>query len=608
MKKKIIALVLVVAMLLTALIGCSSKATTSSSGAAASSTPAASSTTASSSSASSSAASSAAADPTAANAGRDKVNIRFSQYANSTDDPEGMANDPIKKAIEDTVNVTLEYDTGTDGYDDRLATELAVGNAPDLFPTWGESDKISKWVDEGAVTNLGDIINGDPERYPILYKMINTKEYKAYNKMYLGDENACYAIYSISCLAYPMFDGVPVYNSALLKQYNDGKVPSTVDEFEDYTTKVAAAGYSGWWPYNVKLTNWGEMNATIASPMRTSILSPNGGTAWNGFVPDDDSKIGTDAEHWTLMTTSDKSKEAVKKLAEMYKSGAIDQDVGVADDVDDGYAQFAAGKLASYSYGFGYYTQFHKIYCDVWQEAHPDATLSDLTFGTALQNDGEWSHSYDTGTWVGANYFIPTSCTYPDRVLDLVEYLASKAGQMMIFRGLEGLTYTMDGDTVNYNMDAFVNINKSYGYANPDRCRYMWFSYLFAGGEMMVDLEDNDWWTAVTSPHDNTTEWATDADKEVYDYALDSLSKFVDNVYVKLPSYYAFVTLPGDLSDLRTQLDDITNRYLSAFLGGQMDVETGWAQYQAEYEAAGASKLEDALNQSISDCRTTYGS
>ena len=112
--------------------------------------------------------------------------------------------------------------------------------------------------------------------------------------------------------------------------------------------------------------------------------------------------------------------------------------------------------------------------------------------GPALQQDGNWMKRYDTGTWVGANYFVPTSCAYPDRVLDLVEFLATNEGQTLLFRGIEGLTYTMENGEVVYNMDNFVNINKSYGYPNPDRCRYMWFSYLFAGGEMMVDLENND--------------------------------------------------------------------------------------------------------------------
>lgn len=72
-----------------------------------------------------------------ANAAREMVNIRFSQYANSVDDQEGMANDPIKKAIEQAVNITLEYDTGIEGYDDRLSTELAVGMAPGPLPHLG---------------------------------------------------------------------------------------------------------------------------------------------------------------------------------------------------------------------------------------------------------------------------------------------------------------------------------------------------------------------------------------------------------------------------------------------------------------------------------------
>ena len=70
-----------------------------------------------------------------------------------------MANDPIKQSIESAVNVTLEYDTGTDGFDDRMQTELYTGGAPDLFPTWGETDKITKWVSEDLVYNLSDIVN-----------------------------------------------------------------------------------------------------------------------------------------------------------------------------------------------------------------------------------------------------------------------------------------------------------------------------------------------------------------------------------------------------------------------------------------------------------------
>ena len=121
--------------------------------------------------------------------------------------------------------MTLEYDTGTDGFDDRMQTELFTGSAPDLFPTWGESDKIASWVQDGLVTNLGEIVNADPDRYPTLYKMMNSEEWKAYNKLYTGDETTSYAIYSVAAFADPSFGGVPVYNQAILDEVNEGQGP-----------------------------------------------------------------------------------------------------------------------------------------------------------------------------------------------------------------------------------------------------------------------------------------------------------------------------------------------------------------------------------------------
>ncbi len=552
---------------------------------------------------------SAAATGPEANAARETVNIRFSQYANSVDDQEGMANDPIKKAIEQAVNITLEYDTGIEGYDDRLSTELAVGMAPDLFPTWGEATKIRQFAEEEAVYDIAAIINAEPERYPILYKIINTDEYKMYNKMYTGDENKAYAIYSFSARAYPSFAGVPAYNTAILEEINDGKVPATVDEFVAFTQKAVEAGYSGWWPYNAKLTNWAEIDGTIAKPQGTSLRTPaTYDWMWTGFMPDDESKIGTDEEHWTLMTVSDESKEVMKTLAEMYANDGIHNGVGTLVDEDDGYAAFNNKTLASYGYSYGYYTQFKKLY-DSWMKAHPDdGKLSDLTLGTALtDNDGNWMRVYDVPSYVGAHYFIPTSCAYPDRVLDLVEFLASEEGQNLLFRGIEGLTYTMDGDTVVYNLDEFVNINKSYGYPNPDRCRYMWFSYLFCASEMKLDLVNNDWWDAVTTPYDNTLDWAEGEARECYQYAIDTVKAFVDNVYVQLPSYYGLAALDAEWGKVQTTLFEITNRYLSQMLGGQLDVETGWEQYRAEFEAAGGPALEEAVNEAIREARENFG-
>ena len=590
--KKLLASSLVLALVAGMLVGCGG---------------APSSSAANSTSASVEATSSAGGKGENPNAGRENVTIRFSQYANNTDDQEYMANDPIKKAIEEAVNVTIEYDTGIEGYDDRLATELAVGAAPDLFPTWGVAPLLRKYAEEEAVYDIGKIINADPERYPILYKIINHPTYKMYNKMYTGDENATYAIYSFSARAYPNFNGVPAYNTAILEEVNDGVVPSTVSEFVAFTEKAADAGYSGWWPFNNKLTNWAEIDRTIANPLGTTLRTPaTWDWIWTGFLPDDPAKIGTDEDHWTLMTVSDKSKEVVRLLAEMYAKNGIHNGVGTLVDEDDGYAAFNNNTLASYGYSYGYYTQFKKLY-DSWMSAHPDGSLKDLTLGTALtDDDGNWMQIYDVPVYLGSHYFIPTSCEYPERVLDLVEFLASNEGQKLIFCGIEGLTYTMDGDDIVFDIEEITNINKHYGYPYQDTCRYVWFTYLFCTSEMMLNLEDNDWWDAVTTPYDPTMDWATDDDKECFQYALDTVQEFVDDVYVVIPSYYGMATLDAEWADVQTKLYEITNRYLAQMVGGQLDIDTGWEQYRAEYEAAGGPGLEEAVNEAIAFARTEY--
>ncbi|MFR4875366.1 MAG: extracellular solute-binding protein [Ruthenibacterium lactatiformans] len=590
--KKLLAFSLVLALVGGMFAGCSGKPSSSATNSA---------------SASAETVSSAGGEGKNSNAERENVTIRFSQYANNTDDQEYMASDPILKAIEEAVNVTIEYDTGIEGYDDRLATELAVGAAPDLFPTWGAASTLRKYVDEEAVYNLSEFINGDPERYPILYKIINHPTYKMYNKMYTGNENATYAIYSFSARAYPNFNGVPAYNTDILEEVNDGVVPSTVSEFVEFTEKAADAGYSGWWPFNNKLTNWAEIDRTIANPLGTSLRTPaTWDWIWTGFMPDDPTKIGTDEEHWSLMTVSDESKEVVRLLADMYANNGIHNGVGTLVDEDDGYAAFNNGTLASYGYSYGYYTQFKKLY-DSWMSANPDGSLADITLGTALKDDeGNWMQIYDVPVYLGSHYFIPTSCEYPERVLDLVEFLASNEGQKLIFCGIEGLTYTMDGDDIVFDIEEITNINKHYGYPYQDTCRYVWFTYLFCTSEMMLDLEDNDWWEAVTTPYDPTMDWATGEDKEVFQYALDTVQEFVDEIYVVIPSYYGMATLDAEWADVQTKLYEITNRYLAQMVGGQLDIDTGWEQYRAEYEAAGGPGLEEAVNEAIAIARTEY--
>lgn len=213
---------------------------------------------------------------------REKVTIRFSQPDTGIDNTSEWANDPILKAIEEAVNVDIEWDSGSEGYAERLQTELIGGTAPDLFCNYGEQEKTSKWITDEVVTNIGKIVSENPERYPILNKMINSPSYKMYNDFYAGNADKTYSIYAL----YPFkaWAGASVYNASLLQKAGFSKAPETVDEFIQFSTSLGKQGISGWWPRNNKLTNLNEIDKTLFAPNGTTVLAPTG-NAWSGFMP-----------------------------------------------------------------------------------------------------------------------------------------------------------------------------------------------------------------------------------------------------------------------------------------------------------------------------------
>lgn len=534
----------------------------------------------------------------AGEAEREHVTIRFAQFGNNLDDAEGYENDPIRQAIEDAVNITLEYDTGTEGFDDRMETELYTGAAADLFPTWGESEKIANYIENELVVNIGEIINADPDRYPTLYKIINSDEYKMYNELYTGDPDATYAIYSISAFADPSFSGVSVYNQAILDEVNGGAVPQTVDEFLAYCEAAGSAGYVGWWPRNDKLTTWDEIDYTLAVPQGTSIQEPTVGANMKGVVLS--GELGTDSEYWTVSATSEASQAVVRQLRELYLNGGLSSSIGISGDFDDAYADFGTSRIGAVNFGFGYPGQFRDFYKTAWAAANADATIDDLTVGYSLTSDGSYGPIYQTGTWVNSHYFIPYSCENPERVLDLVEFIASNEGQDLLHNCVNG-EYNFDQGS-----DYWSEIDGAYGYGDG-RCKYVWFSYMFSGTEYYVDFENQDWWTAVTYPTDFSNNWATEEDAALVDKAKETISTYVDDVIVDLPAYYNMITLPAEASEIISQLNSLTDEYLTQFIGGQLDVDSDWATYAAAYEDAGALELEQMINEAVATARSNYG-
>lgn len=552
------------------------------------------------SSESTSSVSASAGSSTAAPEQRERVTIRFSQPDTGIDNTSEWANDQILAAIEKAVNVDIEWDSGSEGYQDRLQTELISGTAPDLFCNYGEQEKTSKWISDEVVTNIGKIISENPDRYPILTKMINSASYKMYNDFYAGDAEKTYSIYAL----YPFkaWAGASVYNASLLQKAGFSKAPETVDEFIQFCTALGKQGISGWWPRNDKLVNLNEIDKTLFSPNGTTVLAPTG-NAWTGFMP----VGGKDAieSDWKLMTVSDETKAVVKKLAELYKNGGLDKGVGTKDDFAQAIDEFVAGKIGAINFGFSNYGQYSWALDEKWLKGNPSGSYKDLVLGKTLTGSAGQGVTYSAPFWMGFNWFIPASCENPERVLDLLEFLATNQGQDLLFKGIEGVHYTKDASgNVTYNKDEWLKTGKIYN-LEDGRCQYAWFVYLFSASQQQLKLEEStDWYETSMNP----IVVDTVPDSEAKTYANGVVDSYKDKAYGELPAYFTIIQLPANINDIRTKLGEITLRYIPSFITGQLNIDKEWANYVKEYQAAGASDVEKAFNEAVKAAKTKYES
>lgn len=527
-----------------------------------------------------------------------RIKIRFSQPDTGIDNPGQWENDRILKAIEDAVNMDIEWDSGAEGYAERIQTELIGGTAPDLFCNYGEQEKTSKWISDGVVVNMAEIAAANPGRYPILEKMFNSPDYKMYNEMYAGDADNSSAIYSL--YAFKAWAGAPVYNKALLEQAGLSEAPKTVDEFVKFTNKLGQDGLSGWWPRNNKLTNLNEIDKTLFAPNGTTLMPPQG-DAWSGFVPA--GGISGIEDDWKLMTTSDKTKETLAVLADMYSKGGLDLGVGTKDDFAQAIDEFVAGKIGAINFGFSNYGQYSWALDEKWLKGNANGSYEDLVLGTTLEGDAGLGVTYSAPFWMGYNWFIPSSCKNPERVMDLLEFLASDKGQDLIFKGIEGVHYTTDtSGNVEFNKEEWLAENKIYS-IEDGRCEYAWFAFIFAASQDQLELESStDWYDTSMNP----IVIDTTPDSDAKTYANKVIDSYKDKAYGELPAYFTIIQFEDDVNDIRVKLNEITLRYIPSFITGQMDIEKDWDKYVKEYNDAGAADLEKAFNKAREDAQQKY--
>ncbi len=300
--------------------------------------------------------------------------------------------------------------------------------------------------------------------------------------------------------------------------------------------------------------------------------------------------------------------EALRVLNTMYNNGTLPKGIGTEEDFATMLDWWDNNQTGAISYFVSSGGQYAWTLNDRYKKVNPDATYEDLIVGPMIQaEDGSYPKQYDVPFWLGAYIMIASSCEHPDRALDYLEFLGTTEGQDLIFKGIEGVHYTMDGDKVVFNTEEWKNENVMWGFEDG-RCYYPWGSFFYNTTSQWTPWETSnaDWFSIFDEAVNYTNTWTGEALPPEVAYGNEITDQNRANVFVDLPSYYALVSFSDDILAIREQLRAIVEEYVPAFITGQKSLDDDWDEYVKKYTDAGLAQVEAAVNDGIAAAKALY--
>lgn len=160
----------------------------------------------------------------------EKVQIRIMTRASGTQPFDLAFQDMVKKFQEENPDIEIIDESISDegSYNDKLKTDIASGDLPDLFRIQG-SVNLKPYIESGLIMNVDEILESDPE-------WASGFAEGSFDKWRFDDIEGTYGI---------PFESYPMgffYNTELFEQAGITETPETWTEFLDCIEKLKAIG------------------------------------------------------------------------------------------------------------------------------------------------------------------------------------------------------------------------------------------------------------------------------------------------------------------------------------------------------------------------------
>lgn len=516
---------------------------------------------------------------------------------------DNQSKDPLKAELEKRLNVKIKFESPKEpGFGQSLALMLADGTMTDIVNDGYMLNEFTmKAYKEDMLYNMSDLVFKEPERYATLNKMFNDPLWKFTNKFMFGDENKNYAFWDFWGLISPP-TGMAMYNGSMLQELNGGKTPATYEEFIDYLYKIKQAKPSVS-PLSGRIDAGNNLWIMLTSMFfRTHGVDPYSVEDWNN-----------DGQYEET-ATSDIAKQQWKAIAQLYKDGIIEKDFLTrgSDKIPEAVGNFANGKYGVFlsnspgAYGIG-----ADWFVQEWKKVNPNAEL-----GKDLIVD----QKPITGPNGSANYLLPeiaiaeaatsiyVDTKYPDRALDVINYIMSDPGQDLKWYGIEGVHYDKrndDGTFEGFKYDKFRDEVTQIYMPGEDRQEWAPFSNLEKQMYYQID-KSADLMDAIRNGKSIGMEAAAKNNPTLAEYG----KAYMDAAKLQ-PIYEVFAekvwSTDENLAKIKAKVKQVQDTwYMKFIIGGPDAVENNWSNFTKELQDAGFQKLIDAKNEQAGKLKAEF--
>ncbi len=338
----------------------------------------------------------------------------------------GDANsDAVVKFLEEKFNVRFEFlytpsPTQEEVYN-KINMMAVTGDLPDII-TAGKDKRISlnmyeSLIENDTIVNAKQFVNENSDRYPVLSSVLNDPKVNTQEYCYKNGE-----LYMI-----PRYFGIIDHGFIIRKdwvdQYNAGKIPQNYSELEQMLLHFKNAR-----PNGVE-----QIGLSLPSSWWLSHIY-SGFTGGNTWLRQSDGS-------YAYAMISDGQKEALAWLNKLYSSNLLDKEsISNVGGEKETVAKFVSGRCGAFMMGTSYARQ--ELKSQGWSD---DIEL----IYTNIEGSKGPMLNYITEYFEGC--VINKSFKDVPRLFDLIEYLLSGEGDMLMRYGIEGIHYTKDGDKIIVN-------------------------------------------------------------------------------------------------------------------------------------------------------------